>query len=495
MAVSPTISKTQYLKGLQCPKALWYYNNRKDLAPEIDAAKQALFDTGNTIGELAQHYFDNGITVTNEYWDIKGAILATKKYLDEGYEVIYEATAMHPGHGGYSRIDILRKIPDTNEWDLIEVKSSTSVKDYHIDDLSFQYHVFHHAGYKIRHCFLMHINNEYIRQGDLDPKVLLTSENITDEVLAKQDNLETLATQLVEIRNQEKEPDVAIGARCTKPFECDYKSHCWQHVPEYSIYNIFSAKKADQIYKTTGSFNISDVPDNLYPNGLKRIDLECYLNDVENFERDHIVSFLNELEYPLYYLDYETLFPAIPLFDGTRPYQQIPFQYSLHVQNEAGAETSHYEFLHKEISDPRYSFTESLISSCGNSGSVIVYNKGFEAGRNNELAEIYPEYASQLIAINERMVDLMLPFQNRYLYHPNQKGKYSIKNVLPTFTSLDYDGMEITDGGDASLQYFDFMNMKLMEQDNETLWDALYRYCKLDTFAMVELIAVLNSKI
>ena len=135
MAVSPTISKTQYIKGLQCTKALWYYNNRKDLAPEIDAATQALFDTGNTIGELAQRYFDSGIEVTNEYWDIKGAISATKKYIDDGYEAIYEATAMHPDHGGYSRIDIFRKVPDTDEWDLIEVKSSTSVKGYHIDDL------------------------------------------------------------------------------------------------------------------------------------------------------------------------------------------------------------------------------------------------------------------------------------------------------------------------------------------------------------------------
>jgi hypothetical protein len=495
MAISPTISKSQYIKGLQCPKALWYYKNRKDLKPEIDATTQAKFDTGNAVGELAQHYFDNGVEVTNKYWDIKGAISATERYINDGYDTIYEATAMHPGHGGYSRIDILKKIPDTDEWDLIEVKSSTKVKDYHIDDLSFQYHVFHHAGYKIRRCFIMHINNQYIREGELDPKKLLQLEDITEEILSKQDNLDAVATQLVEIRKQGKEPDEAIGARCSKPFECDYKAHCWHHVPEYSIYNIFAAKKADQIYKTIESYDISDVPENLYPNGLKRIDLDCYLNDIENFDKDNIVSFLNELEYPLHYLDYETLFPAIPLFDGTHPYQQIPFQYSMHVQNEAGGETAHHEFLHKEITDPRQSFVESLISSCGNSGSFIVYNKTFEAGRNSELAELYPQYASQLLAINERMVDLMLPFKNRYLYHPDQKGSYSIKKVLPAFTDLDYNEMEITDGGDASLQYYEFINMKLLEQDHDSLWDALYQYCKLDTYAMVELTRVLNSKI
>ncbi len=495
MTVSPTISKTQYIKGLQCPKALWYYKNREDLKPEIDATTQAKFDMGNEIGALAQHYFDNGIEVKNKYWDIKGAITTTEKYINEGYEVIYEATAMHQGHGGYSRIDILKKDSETDEWDLIEVKSSTSVKDYHIDDLSFQYHVFHNAGYKIRRCFLMYINNQYRRDGEIEPKKLLQLEDITDQVLANQEHLDAIASQLVETRNQGEEPVEAIGARCSKPFECDYKEHCWREVPGYSIYNVYSAKKADQIYQVTGSYGLTDVPENLYPNGLKRIDLECYLNGTENFEKEHIVSFLNELEYPLYYLDYETLFPTIPIFDGTRPYQQIPFQYSLHIQNKPNGETTHLEFLHKEASDPRGPFVESLISSCGHSGSVIVYNKAFETARNNELAACYPQYEEQLKGINERMVDLMHPFQNRHIYHPKQKGSYSIKKVLPTFTDLGYEEMDIAHGGDASLKYYQFMINNLKEEEYEGLWDALIEYCKLDTYAMVELLMVLNSKI
>ena len=494
MKASPTISKTQYIKGLQCPKALWYYKHRKDLKPEVDAATQAKFDMGNAIGDLAQQYFDNGIEVENKYWDIKGAIAATEKYIDDGYETIYEATAMHPEHGGYSRIDILRKVSGTDEWDLIEVKSSTSVKEYHVDDLAFQYHVFHNAGYNIRRCFMMLINNQYKREGEIEPQKLLKLEEITEDVLLRQDKLHVTAAHLVDIRGQGVEPIEEIGARCSKPFECDYKAHCWQQVPDYSIYNVFSAKKADQIFQTTKSYHLNDVPEDLFPNGLKRIDLDCYLKEVENFDKEHIISFLNELKYPLYYLDYETLFPAIPLFDGTRPYQQIPFQYSLHVQNEPGGETMHYEFLHKEISDPRSSFVESLISSCGESGSLIIYNKSFEAGINTNLAELYPKYANQLNAMNERMVDLMYPFKNRFLYHPDQQGSYSIKKVLPAFTELDYNEMEIGDGGDASLQYFEFMNMKLTDRDNEPLWDALYQYCKLDTDAMVQLIAVLDSK-
>ncbi|MCH8976427.1 MAG: DUF2779 domain-containing protein [Proteobacteria bacterium] len=493
MVTSPNISKSQYLKGLQCPLALWYYRYRKDLKPEIDDQTQARFDAGNEIGKLAQQYFDGGVQVTDDYWKIGSAIQSTKAFIDEGYELIFEATAMHPIHSGYARIDIFQKVPNTEEWNMIEVKSSTSVKDYHIDDVAFQYHVFHHAGYKIRNCYLMVVNNEYVRQGDIDPKSLLKLEDITEEVMDKQDDVEQRTKQLVDVLDQNDEPKVDIGSRCFTPFECDYRQHCWKHVPEYSVYNIYSKKKADEVSKTIDSYDVNDIPPGLLPGGVKTIDIDCYKNDKTYLEKDSIKEFLDQLEYPLHYLDYETIQSGLPLYDGTRPYQQIPFQFSLHIQDSPDTEPRHFEFLHKEMSDPRQPFAERLLSVCGNEGSVVVYNQTFEAARNREIASAFPQFADYLEAINARIVDLMEPFQKRWLYSPEQMGSYSLKYVLPTYTKYSYEGMEIASGGDASLKYLNFAKGLLTEEECNNVWKSLSEYCKHDTYAMVKLIEYLMT--
>ena len=487
-----TISKSQYVKGLQCPKALWLYRHRKDLAPEIDAETQARFDTGNEIGELAMRYFDGGTEVINAYWDIKGAIETTQQLIKDGSDIIYEATAMHPIDGGYSRIDILKRVEGSDEWDLIEVKSSTGVKDYHLDDMAFQYHVFYGAGHKIRKCFMMVIDNSYVRDGDIDPQTLFRLEDISGEVFARQSEVESVAGQLGYVLDRKKEPDVSIGAHCFAPFECDYRNHCWKHVPDYSVYNVFQKPKAEEISRKHG-VALEKLPADLRPGGVKALDVESYLNDETIIDQGSIRGFLDQLQYPLYFLDYETVNKAIPLFDGTRPYQQIPFQFSVHIQEEPGAELTHHEYLHKERSDPRKDFVERLTELCGQEGSVIVYNQAFEIARNNELAAEFPEHAVAIEGINARIIDLLVPFKKRWLYKPEQKSSASIKSVLPAFTDLSYDGLEISIGSDAMLQYGAFLKGVFDSDDLPALWKALTEYCKQDTYAMVLLLNVLRE--
>ncbi len=487
-----TISKSQYVKGLQCPKALWLYRHRKDLAPEITPEKQALFDTGHEIGELAMQYFDNGIEVKNEYWDVQGAVETTQQYIEEGHDVIFEATAIHPIDGGYSRIDILKRVDGSDEWDLIEVKSSTSVKDYHIDDMSFQYHVFYGAGFKIRKCFMMVINNEYVRDGDIDPQQLLRLEEISGHVFSKQGEVEAVAGQLGYVLERRDEPEISIGARCFKPFECDYKPYCWAHAPEYSVYDIFQKPRAEEIAKRHG-LDIEKLPDHVRPGGAKALDVESYLSGDVIVDKANISGFLDQVQYPLYFLDYETIQAAIPLFDGTRPFQQIPFQFSVHVQETLGSELVHHEYLHKERTDPRRAFAERLIELCGDEGTVLVYNQAFEIARNNELARDFPDLAAAIKAINARVLDLLVPFKKRWLYHPNQNSSASIKAVLPTFTDLSYDDLEISHGGEAMRQYGAFMAGDLNEALWSALWNDLTEYCKQDTYAMVMLLDVLKQ--
>lgn len=489
-----TISKSQYIRGLQCPKSLWYYRYRKDLAPEIDLATQARFDAGHQSGELAKRYFGYGVEVDAPYWEVDNAINVTRQLINDGAGIIFEATAKNPINGCYSRIDILQKVSEINAWNLIEVKSSTDLKDYHINDLSFQYNVFKSAGYEIAKCFIMVIDNSYVRNGEIDPKALFRLLDITDKVLAKQDELENIVEKLTIVLAKDEEPDITIGARCFEPYECDYSPHCWRHVPEYSVYDVFQMKKAEEIAKQYG-VELEQLPENIRPSGQKAIDLESYLSGQISLNTDKIRNFLQKLEYPLYFLDYETINPAIPLFNGTRPYQQIPFQLSIHVENDPGQELLHYEYIHKERSDPRLPLLESLIEHCGVNGSIVVYNKSFEVTCNNELAEYFPSFTIAIKSINNRIVDLIDPFRSRWIYHPNQRSSYSIKNVLPAFTEVSYQDMSISDGNTASLLYLDFLCGVINEEGLSNLWKNLGDYCKLDTYGMKLLIDVLHDSV
>lgn len=238
-----------------------------------------------------------------------------------------------------------------------------------------------------------------------------------------------------------------------------------------------------------GSYDIKNIPQKLFPTGAKVTDINCHQENKTHIDKDKIKGWLRGLQYPLYFLDYETLMPAIPLFESTRPYQQIPFQFLLHIQNNLDDELQHFEYLHKEKSDPREEFIKKLIEVCGNSGSIICYNQSFEKTRNKELAEDFPQYAESLEAINRRVVDLMEPFQKRFIYSPKQQSSVSIKAVLPAFTELNYKEMGIADGSEAMGAYLNFIKGKIA--DEAKLMEDLSAYCKLDTYAMVELVKTL----
>ena len=481
------LSKSQYLKGLQCPKALWLYRHRPDLVPPISEQKQWLFDSGHEVGILAQTYFDHGQLIDEAYYEIDKAIISTNRAAAGGHDAIFEATACSPD-GAYSRIDIFKRIDSTNHWDLIEVKQSTEVKDYYLDDIALQRYAFVGSGYEIRKSVLMHLNREYVRWEDLDPKTLFVLEDCTDLAISRLAGVPTNLRNLLQVVNQSNEPSIAIGRHCKSPFECDYKGYCWQHVPEYSVFNIFGGAKLDSLI-SMNILDIADLPVELPLTDRQQIDINAHATQTIYEDRDRISGFLSTLQYPLYYLDYETIFPAIPLFDNSSPYQQIPFQFSLHIQQKKGGDVCHLEFLHTELTDPRSEFVKALIDSCGTVGSVIVYNMGFESRINRELTVLYPHHQSALEAINSRMVDLLIPFRSRYLYHPKMMGSASIKKVLPAFIpELNYSDLEISDGDMASRIYLKCLKGMVSETEKNKVYNDLRRYCAMDTYAEVRLI-------
>jgi len=484
------ISKSQYLKGLQCPKALWFYRHRRDLYPEIPEAKQRLFDSGHEVGQLAQTYFQNGIEITEKYYQIDKAITATMRAVNNGYDAIYEATACSDD-GAYSRIDILKKADAFGTWDLIEVKQSTGIKEYYLDDMAMQRYAFQGAGYQIGASYLMHVNSQYIRRGELDPRGFFALQDCTELLEDRLPHVAGYVADLLKILNSGLEPDIKIGDHCKKPFECDYIHHCWKHVPDYSVYDIFKGSQRQEML-ARNILDVTQIPVTVSVPGHKAIDVDAYRSQTVYVDKTKINGFLDTISYPIYYLDYETLFPAIPLYENASPYQQIPFQFSLHIQESKGSDLKHIEFLHTESGDPRPGFIRALIDSCGRKGTVLVYNMGFESRINRELGQAFPRYQLELENINARMVDLLVPFRSRHLYHPEMMGSASLKSVLPAFVpDLSYDDLAIADGDSASAMYLNCVKDSISNADKKKIFKNLKDYCALDTLAEVRLLEVL----
>jgi hypothetical protein len=490
---SQRISKSQYLKGLQCPKALWLYRHRPELKPDISMAQQHLFDMGHEIGLLAQRYFGQGCEIHAQYYEIDRAVDLTAEAVDNGEKVIFEASACSPD-GAYSRIDILKKNRH-GIWDLIEVKGSTGIKDYHLDDMALQRYAFSNSGFNIEKSFLMHINNAYVRNGALDLKQLFTLEDCTGEVRNRMRNVQADLARMMESLNSPVEPEWEVGGHCHSPFMCDYLEYCWKEVPEYSVYNIFSGWKLDELLGD-GILHVADVPESFDTTPRQDIEINAFKNGQIHVDRVAIKDFVNQLQYPLYYLDYETVMPAVPLFDGTHPYQQLPFQFSLHIQKKRGGPLEHIEFLHTAQSDPRPEFVRKLVSCCGDKGAIVVYNKGFEAHINNQLAEAFPQHAQRLSSLNQRMVDLLIPFRSRHLYHPDMRGSASLKSVLPALVpKLSYTDLTIGDGETAAMMYLSCLRDAIPQEEKSEIYRHLKKYCAQDTLAEVKLIEILYAQL
>jgi hypothetical protein len=486
MNTAITLSKADYVLGLKCPLALWYNKFRREL--EVDASGPAIAQ-GNMIGELAWQRFPRGMLIEEAPWKPEAA-KRTAECVRNKKKYIYEAVARLKT-GELCAADILRRNADGSH-DIIEVKSSSEVKEYHILDVSFQRYVFRKAGYKIRKCHVMTLNSAYEREGDLDLKKLFTLNDVTgalDSLAQVERNIAALRAMLAG-----KEPNCAIGAACGAFYPCKFEAHCWRGVPEYSVFNVVKMEEAEALYQEHKTADLKKLAPFISVTGKKQNDLECFLRKKTVRAPEQLQEFLNQLQYPLYFLDYETINSAVPLFDGTKPYQQVPFQFSLHILDKPGAALRHVEYLHAQRTDPRPRLVRALVKACGKKGSVIAYYAPFEKGRNDELARAFPEHASALRVINDRVVDLFEPFRGRHLYSYKQQGSASIKKVLPAFTSMSYAGLDIGDGQVASSMYLAFMNGLLSRQEAGKMFADLRVYCGQDTMAMVELLKVVREQ-
>lgn len=472
------LTKSKFLTGLKCPRCFWKAMNEK-ATDEISVQDEQNINQRIQVGELAKKLFSNGIDLSKK--DFKSNIEATQDWLFLNY-VIFEAGIEVDNL--YTRMDIL--VPNSDEsYDIVEVKSSTQVKEEHIFDVAFQKYVCEKSGVNINRCHILHINNSYIKKGELKLEELFIKEDITDKVEKVYPNVPELIEELINIYNLPKAPEVNANKYLFNEYPCEFDSDCWSFLPKYNVSKLYriNKNKVAGLFRNN-IFEIKNVPNDIL-NDKQMIQKEVIINNKTYINSDGIRNFISKLQYPLYYLDFETFSEAIPRFDGSKSYTQVPFQYSLHVQHEDDR-LEHYEFLHKNNTDPRKLILISMIEVLGDKGSVIVFNQSFEKSRLKELASLYPQYETNVNNILERIVDLLVPFSNFNYYNPSQNGSCSIKKVLPAVTGKSYEGMEIANGADASTLYFkSTFEDRFSAEEKEKIYSNLLKYCNLDTEGMV----------
>ncbi len=477
------LSKSQYLRGLQCHRSLWLYRHRRELMTPPDAAREAVFAVGHEVGKLAQQRFPGGVEIALDRNDFDAMCARTAELIDQGAKVIYEATFVRDGL--LAMVDIL--VRNGAAWDFFEVKSSTRVKPNHLPDAAIQWHILD-AHLELGSAHIMHIDTRYRRSGDLDLERLFLGVDVTDEVTQMQPgllrNVESMRTMLAGA-----EPDIAIGPHCNKPYECDFKAWCWRAVPKPSVFDLYKlpGERKFELFQQ-GLVHYDDLR-GLNLSAAQALQVETAASGQAHVDRQGLGEFLAAAQYPLHFLDFETLAHAVPRFDDQRPYQQIPFQYSLHILHADG-ELEHREFLADAGTDPRAAVAERLADDLGEHGSIVAYSQSTEKRALGTLAEHCPRQAAALRAAQSRFIDLLIPFQKLLYYHPDFNGDFSIKSVLPAMfpndPEADYAGLEISDGR-AAMRKYDELALIDDEAERRRARDALRDYCRLDTLAMVRI--------
>ena len=478
------LSKSIYCNAIQCNKILWLDKYKKEEKEE--QSNQSVLDNGTEVGQLAKKLFGkySDIEFNN---DLNVMINKTKELLKEKNIIITEASFNY--NNNFCSVDILKK--SNNNLEIYEVKSSTEIKDIYLDDASYQYYVLKNLNYNVTKVSIVYINNNYVREEELDLNKLFIIKDITKIAI---DKFNTTNEKIKEINNymkQTNEPTDDIGIKCTKPYPCPYFKYCTRKLPEMNIFNIKSLRniKKFNLYKERIYTYEQLLKEDIDTKAKQEIEYELY-NNPPSINKIKIKEFLNTLSYPLYFLDFETYQQSIPEYKGIKPYQQIPFQYSLHYQENESSPLKHKEFLSEANIDPRRSLAESLIKDIPINTCTLAYNMMFEKMVIKNLANDYPDLKEHLMNIHDNIKDLMPIFKNRYYYTKEMHGSYSIKYVLPALfpddESLNYHNLELVHNGAEAMSSFRNLG-NLSKEEQEFTRQRLLKYCELDTYAMVKI--------
>lgn len=483
------LSKSKYCKGIQCQKILWLDEYKSEEASVID--NETVLDNGTNVGVLAKDLFGFHFDVSfNE--NLSEMIKDTKALLLNKNVIITEASFNY--NNNFCSVDILKK--DNDNYEIYEVKSSTEVKDIYVEDLSYQVYILKSLGYNVTKASLVYINKYYIKKGNLDLTKLFVIEDYTNVALSKMSEIAKKIEEINTYTNTSVEPFSDIDIKCFNPYPCPYFKYCSGNLDKESVFSLrgLSYKKKIEFYKKN-IYKYEDLLKSDLPSKYKmQIDFEVN-NKEPLIDKDKVKEFLKTLTYPIYFLDFETFQTAVPIYDGTYPYEQIPFQYSLHYEKSNNL-LEHKEFLANPGEDPRRTLAQKLVKDIPKNTCVLAYNMAFEKTIIKRLADTYPDLKEHLLNIRENIKDLMTPFYNKSYYTKEMHGSYSIKYVLPALfpndPSLNYQNLDQVHNGSEASQAYLKMN-ECAENEKSKIRNDLLKYCELDTLAMVRILNKLKE--
>lgn len=492
-----TFSKSKLLAFRQCPKRLWLELHRPELA-ELSAASQATIDTGHQVGVIAQALYDpsrQGAVNDLETLGVAESLARTLELLKDG-RPIFEAGFEAKGVRAFADV-LLPDLQTPGAWRMVEVKSAASVKDYHRDDVAIQAYVARASGLALSSVAVAHIDSSWTYPGGGDYRGLLREAELTEEAFARAEEVQAWVSDAQAVAAQPQAPKIDPGPQCSAPFACGFTAHCHAGRPmaEHPVQwlpNIRS-KALKAFIEANPRAQLGDVPDALLNEQQRRV-RDCTLRGTVYFDQAGARADLAQYGLPALFMDFETYYPAVPIWAGTRPFQQVPFQFSVHRLGPDG-QLFHTDFLDLSGTDPRRAFTEQLLVACAGDAPVFVYNAAFEATRLRELADAVPALAAGVHQLRARLVDL-LPVAERRYYHPSQQGSWSIKKVLPALVpELRYDDLNgVADGGAASQAFAQALHPNTSPEMLDVLRRQLLAYCGLDTLAMVRVWEMFTSR-
>lgn len=482
------LSKSEYMMYLRHPAWLWLKKYDKKKLPEVSADLQAMFDAGHDFEAYAEAHFPDGVQLGfNSYFEYLSLPDRTAQALNAGTKTIFQGRFEHLKTTFIC--DVVRVVGE-GEVDLYEIKSSASVKLDHILDLAFQVTVLEGCGYRVRSVHVMHVDNSYLRSGVVDSKQIVATEDVTEDVKKELPQTRRNIKGALEVMGSAKMPDPSPArAQLGSLNEWLEVYRNVVPVPDGSIYELCRLNtNILQLLEAEGITKLADIPLELVSAKQQRWQLEALKKGQPICDEKRIEKFLSKLEYPLYFFDYETLASTVPYFDGTKPYQQVPFQYSLHILPTPGGELKHLGYLHSDNTNPAKPLSEALQSQIGDKGTIITWNMSFEKSCNTSLGSMLLEYKEFYEGLNRRINDLMLPFKNGWYTDAKFGGSASIKNVLPVLVpELSYKNLGIQEGGSAQRSWMDAVLYGTRATEKEQVLKDLDEYCELDTLAMVEI--------
>lgn len=480
------LSKSRITSFEQCPKKLWLSVHRREHA-EVQAPSELRFKAGHQVGTIACELASGGIMIEAQP-DLNAALKKTAELLAAGHRgPIFEATFSYDGV--LIQADILEPVGESG-WRIVEVKSSTGVKDYHLGDLATQVWVIEHCGIEIDDAAIRHIDTGFILTNLGDYRGLLKDAPLLEMV-----------RPIVYLRNEAvanarqtlagSEPQINMGPHCLQPFSCEFQGYCSKDMPQppewpITILPKIGSRLADEMAKE-GIFDLRELSAEFLKKPQQRIVHQATVTGIAYHDPLGAIQATKDWHFPKHYLDFETIALPVPAWIGTRPYEQVPFQFSCHIETANGA-IEHHSFLSVDGTDPRRKCSEALIASVGASGAIIAYNASFERSCVRGLAKACPDLAAELEAIASRFVDL-LPVTQAHYYHRDQRGSWSIKKVLPTIApELDYSDLEVGDGAAAQLAWLEAASPNCAPERNAQIASSLQAYCERDTWAMMVLL-------